>query len=103
MSEYFKLLKPFPTKDITMACVTDPSHLYKSRNFTDLMIAFGCTGGQHRSVYCSNQLRDYIKEKYNQGKEIVLPELRRMPDRFDKAKELSDYISGKFDKNNITY
>jgi aminoglycoside/choline kinase family phosphotransferase len=37
---------------------------YKSRNFTDLMIAFGCTGGQHRSVYCSNQLRNYIKEKH---------------------------------------
>ena len=38
---------------------------YQKRNFTDLMIAFGCTGGQHRSVYCANRLYDYLKNKYN--------------------------------------
>ena len=37
---------------------------YQSRNFTDLMIAFGCTGGQHRSVYCANQLTAYLKNKF---------------------------------------
>lgn len=48
---------------------------YKSRNFTDLMIAFGCTGGQHRSVYCSNLLRDYIKEKHKIDVELRHREL----------------------------
>ena len=38
---------------------------YQARNFTDLMIAFGCTGGQHRSVYCANRLSAYLKKKYN--------------------------------------
>ena len=37
---------------------------YQQRNFTDLMIAFGCTGGQHRSVYCSNQLSDHLKKNF---------------------------------------
>ncbi len=37
---------------------------YQERNFTDLMIAFGCTGGQHRSVYCTNQIAEYLKQKY---------------------------------------
>jgi aminoglycoside/choline kinase family phosphotransferase len=37
---------------------------YQDRNFTDLFIAFGCTGGQHRSVYCANQLADYIRKTF---------------------------------------
>jgi aminoglycoside/choline kinase family phosphotransferase len=37
---------------------------YQQRNFTDLLVAFGCTGGQHRSVYCANQLAHHLKTKY---------------------------------------
>lgn len=37
---------------------------YLERNFTDLLITFGCTGGQHRSVYCANQLAEYIKNNF---------------------------------------
>lgn len=43
---------------------------YQKRNFTDLMVAFGCTGGQHRSVYCANQLNNYLKEKYKIDVEV---------------------------------
>jgi len=48
---------------------------YKKRNFTDLMVAFGCTGGQHRSVFCSNRLRDYVKKKYSIDVELRHREL----------------------------
>ena len=38
---------------------------YIDREFCNLMINFGCTGGQHRSVYCAEKIADRIKQKYN--------------------------------------
>lgn len=37
---------------------------YLARKFTHLMVSFGCTGGQHRSVFCANMLADHLKKKY---------------------------------------
>lgn len=37
---------------------------YLERQFTDLMVNFGCTGGQHRSVYFAEATAKHIREKY---------------------------------------
>jgi len=49
---------------------------YRRRNFTDLSVAFGCTGGQHRSVYCANKLAQHLREKNYVNVEVLHRELQ---------------------------
>lgn len=44
---------------------------YKERGFTNLMVSFGCTGGQHRSVYCAQKMAEHINRLHNVKVELV--------------------------------
>jgi aminoglycoside/choline kinase family phosphotransferase len=44
---------------------------YIQRGFTSLMFCFGCTGGQHRSVYSCQHLAEHIHEKFGIEVEIT--------------------------------
>lgn len=44
---------------------------YVERGFTNLMICYGCTGGQHRSVYCAQHTAEHISGKFNVKVELV--------------------------------
>jgi aminoglycoside/choline kinase family phosphotransferase len=43
---------------------------YQRRRFRNLMVSFGCTGGQHRSVFLAEQLAKHLRTR--NGVEVVL-------------------------------
>ncbi|MCR5444204.1 MAG: phosphotransferase [Bacteroidales bacterium] len=46
------------------ALVAQSIDKYLERHFTHLLVSFGCTGGQHRSVYCAEQLARRLANRY---------------------------------------
>jgi aminoglycoside/choline kinase family phosphotransferase len=53
-----------------MSLVDASVNAYQSRGFNNLSVAFGCTGGQHRSVYLAEQVAKRLRSR--NGVEVVL-------------------------------
>lgn len=48
---------------------------FRTRNFNFLSVAFGCSGGRHRSVYCANRLANSLAKIQGVKVEVVHNEL----------------------------
>jgi aminoglycoside/choline kinase family phosphotransferase len=53
-----------------MALVDATVKAYQARGFKNLMVSFGCTGGQHRSVFLAEQLAKHLRAA--SGLEVVV-------------------------------
>ena len=52
--------------------ILDSIDRYLDREYGPLSIAFGCTGGQHRSVYFASRLHARLKSRYGDNKKVHL-------------------------------
>jgi RNase adaptor protein for sRNA GlmZ degradation len=59
---------------------------YKDRGFTNLMICFGCTGGQHRSVYSAQKMAEHIHDQFGVEVNLIHRE-RNLEQTFEEAKD----------------
>ncbi|HEV3041712.1 MAG TPA: RNase adapter RapZ [Candidatus Angelobacter sp.] len=57
-----------------MSLVDSSVSAYQRRGFKNLMVSFGCTGGQHRSVYLAEQLARHLRA--SSGVEVVVQHLQ---------------------------
>ncbi len=53
------------------ALVCQSVDVYRNRKFQNLMVNFGCTGGQHRSVFCAENLSKRLQKRYPDVKVLV--------------------------------
>ncbi len=58
---------------------------YIKRGFSSLMISFGCTGGQHRSVYAADALARHLRNKFR-----VVIELRHIEQNITEHKNFEN-------------
>lgn len=57
--------------DHAYALVDTTVKRYLDRGFTNLMVCFGCTGGQHRSVYAAQHMAEHLYSKFGVKVDLV--------------------------------
>lgn len=57
------------------ALVDSTASNYIERKFTHLMVNFGCTGGQHRSVYCAEAMAKHLSDKFEVNVNLIHREM----------------------------
>ncbi|RMF57269.1 MAG: phosphotransferase enzyme family protein, partial [Calditrichaeota bacterium] len=51
---------------------------YGEKGYTELHVAFGCTGGQHRSVYCAERFAEFLRQRFGVQVKLRHRELKNL-------------------------
>ena len=60
-----------PFTEHALALVEPAADRYLKRGFKSLQIGFGCTGGQHRSVYCAQRVGEALAAKFPAANVVI--------------------------------
>ncbi|MCF0219848.1 MAG: phosphotransferase [Muribaculaceae bacterium] len=82
LEAYSKELQPF--LDAAAAMIEAAVANYRERRFRHLKVSFGCTGGQHRSVYCAEWLSQRLRERF---KDIDVTTIHREEKNWPKQQQ----------------
>ena len=58
---------------------------FVERGFTSLQVCFGCTGGQHRSVYCADYVARHIREYFPSVRVVLIHRERGIREIYDPS------------------
>lgn len=83
-AEVIEFMKRYPQTDEfrkhTFALVDASVENYLERGFTRLMVNYGCTGGQHRSVFFAEEAARHLHGKFP-GLKIILKHTQQQPEK----------------------
>lgn len=65
----------FTFLDAAYSLVDHHTECFIRRGFAHLLVAFGCTGGQHRSVYCAEHMAHHLRQKYDINVNLIHREM----------------------------
>jgi len=72
-----------PFLEHAKALVVPHVRRYLERGFTSLQVSFGCTGGQHRSVFCAERMAHFLHDQFPAARIVLIHRERGIQETYE--------------------